>query len=144
MIIELNQDASCVFCKIVRKEIPAEIIAETNDTLTFVDTQPNNFGHSLVIPKVHYPDIYSLPDELVAEVFQEAKRVSIAVKGAVSAEGINIYMNNESAAGQVVFHAHIHVIPRFLADGFGTFPIKTYEHNDQMKKTGEKIRSLLQ
>jgi len=143
MIIELDQDASCVFCRIVRKEIPAEIIAETNDTLTFVDTQPNNFGHSLVIPKKHFDNIYSIPDNLVAKLFQEVKRVSVAVKGAMKAEGVNVYMNNESAAGQVVFHTHIHIIPRFKTDRFKKFPIKKYEYAGHIKEISEKIKSLL-
>ncbi len=137
------KEENCIFCKIVRGEIPAEIIAETGDTLSFVDIQPANFGHSLVIPRAHYSDIFSLPDELVAKLFQEAKRISVAVKEGVNAEGINIYMNNGSAAGQVVFHAHVHVIPRMKSDGYGTFPTTHYEYEGQIKEIGEEIKNLL-
>lgn len=139
----MNEE-SCVFCKIAKGELPSDIVSETEDVLTFVDLHPNNFGHCLVIPKAHYPDIYTMPDELVAKIFGEAKRIALATKNAVHADGVNIYMNNGEAAGQVVFHAHVHVIPRFFSDELKTFPTKTYEYDGHKKEIGEHIKAFLQ
>ena len=134
----MNEE-SCIFCKVVRGELPSDIVSETEGTVAFVDLHPNNFGHTLVVPKVHYPDIFSMPEDMVSKVFIEAKRVAAAVQSAVSADGVNIYMNNGAAAGQVIFHAHIHVIPRFHGDSLKTFPTKSYEHDGHKKEIGEKI-----
>ncbi len=106
-------DPNCIFCKIVNKEIPAAIIHETDDFLAFVNTQPVNFGHSLVIPKNHFDNIYDLPKEVLEKLGEELQTVSVGIKKAMKAEGINVDMNNDAAAGQVIFHAHFHIIPRF-------------------------------
>jgi len=139
---DMNEE-SCVFCKIVKGELPSDIVSETKHTLTFVDLHPNNFGHCLVIPKVHYPDIYTMPDELVSLVYTEAKRIAIATKSAVHADGVNVYMNNGEASGQVIFHAHVHIIPRHAGDELKTFPTKIYEHDGHKKEIGKKIKSFL-
>lgn len=141
--MDTPHNPDCIFCKIVRKEIPAHIIRETDSCVTIVDIKPNNFGHSLVIPKIHCENIYSLPDEAVASVFKEVRDVSVAIKSAVSADGMNTHINNESAAGQAVFHLHIHLIPRFKDDGFPHFPLKNYEYEGQITEVKEKIQKEL-
>lgn len=138
------KDETCIFCKIIAKEIPTVVIAETANTLSFVDIMPANFGHSLVIPKGHYANIHEMPEEITGEVFREAKRLATAVKSAVGAEGVNIIMNNGAASGQVIFHAHVHIIPRFENDGFKWWPTKEYETPTQMQELGEKIKLHLQ
>ena len=133
----------CIFCKIVSKEIPSDVIYEDNDTLVFADIHPVNLGHVLVIPKTHYQNLYDLPDDVLAQMMKASKMISGKIKQATKAEGINIEMNNDSAAGQLVFHAHIHIIPRFSHDGFIHWkgPLFTSE---QIKGTAEKIRVELQ
>jgi histidine triad (HIT) family protein len=103
----------CIFCKIIRNEIPSVKIYEDNETLAFLDINPNSRGHILVIPKMHFENIYSLPVETWCHMNIAAQKIAIALKHALSADGINTVMNNESTAGQLIFHAHIHVIPRY-------------------------------
>ncbi len=86
--------------------------------LVFLDIHPVNIGHTLVIPKTHHTNLYETPDEILAHLAIIVKKLSIAVKEAVSADGINIEMNNDPVAGQIIFHAHIHIVPRFAGDGF--------------------------
>ena len=102
---------SCAFCKIVRKEAPANPVYEDDKIIAFLSIQPINIGHTLVVPKKHYENIYEIPEEEVAHLYKIVKKVAYAVKNAVSAEGIRIVQNNGEAAGQVIFHLHVHVIP---------------------------------
>ncbi len=108
---------NCVFCKIARKEIPSDKIYEDKNFFAFLDATPVNPGHTLLIPKKHYENLYGLPDELLSKMAPIIKKMAIAVKKGADAEGINIGMNNEVAAGQIIPHAHFHIIPRFSGDG---------------------------
>jgi histidine triad (HIT) family protein len=137
------KDPNCIFCKIVSKEIPAEIIYETDQFISLVDIQPNNLGHSLLIPKSHCENIYTTPNNILESLGSELKKLSLAVKKATNADGINIHMNNEPAAGQVIFHAHIHVIPRFQNDGLKHFSLRENITPEDIKEVGEKIRQSL-
>jgi histidine triad (HIT) family protein len=103
----------CVFCKIVRNEAPASLIYVDNEVIAFLDARPVNEGHTLVITREHYTDIYEAPDEKIAHLFKIVKKVAYAVKKSEKADGISIFQNNGRAANQVVFHLHVHVIPRF-------------------------------
>jgi len=127
---EIMED--CIFCKIVKKEIPASVVYEDADTLAFLDIAPVNVGHSLVIPKKHYVNIYETPEETLIEMMKAVKKLSHAIKNGLSADGINVTMNNDPAAGQVVFHSHIHIIPRVANDGFGLW------HGKKPYQEGEK------
>jgi histidine triad (HIT) family protein len=133
----------CIFCKIIRKEIPANIIHETDDVIAFVDLHPNNFGHSLVMPKKHVRNVYELTPEIWSYLGPEITKISEAVKRAVDADGINVHMNNDSASGQIIFHQHTHIIPRYENDGLKHFLQKDYEYPDQIKEIAEKIREAL-
>ena len=132
----------CIFCKIVRSEIPSEKIYEDADTLAFLDILPSNPGHTLVIPKKHSENLYDIDDHSLAAVIRSAQKVAKAVKKAVGADGINLAMNNESAAGQIIFHPHFHVIPRFKEDGYKHWGKKPYKEGEA-KAVSEKIRSAL-
>lgn len=129
---------NCIFCKIVKGEIPSNKIYENNDVLVFLDIAPVNLGHSLIIPKKHFANIYETPEEILIEMIKTAKIISKAVKSELKADGINVTMNNDPAAGQVVFHSHIHVIPRLATDGFGVWhgrrPYKEREKEEIAKK----------
>jgi histidine triad (HIT) family protein len=133
----------CVFCKIVRGDIPSAQIYEDEDFVAFVDLKPNNYGHSLLVPKVHYKNIYELDGCAKNRLAEVIQRMSAAIKEAMNADGINVHMNNDSAAGQVIFHQHTHIIPRFENDGLEHFVQKEYEYPEQRAEIAEKIRSVL-
>lgn len=106
----------CIFCRIVARQAPASIVAETADALAFMDINQPVPGHVLVIPKAHVQDIYSLDAETAAAVFDLTVQVAKAVKLALQPDGVNLYQSNERAAGQEVFHFHVHVIARYVGD----------------------------
>ncbi len=129
----------CVFCKIVAGEIPTHKVYEDNNFLAFLDVNPANVGHTLVIPKVHISVLPQLPDELAATLAVLVKQLSGKIFEATGAEGVNILQNNGQAAGQVVPHVHFHIIPRFPEDkiSFAWEPKKLIE--DQFKEAQKKI-----
>lgn len=135
-------NTECIFCKIVKGEIPANKVYEDDNSLAFLDIRPNNHGHTLVIPKDHFENIYTLPDETLAHLSLATKKVAIAVKNGMEADGINLIMNNEEAAGQIIFHAHIHIIPRTENDGFKPWPQKEY-YEDEAKDVAKKISNAM-
>jgi len=106
-----------IFEKIVAGEIPCTKIYEDSETFAFLDISPSQYGHTLVITKQPFKNIYEIPSEIAGKLFQAVQKIAVAIKKATEADGINIVMNNETAAGQIVFHAHIHIIPRFENDG---------------------------
>ena len=110
----------CPFCRIASGKAPASIVYEDVTVLAFMDLNPANVGHILVVPKEHLENIYEVPEKVLAEMFSVVKRVSAAVKKTVGAEGISILQLNGRAAGQSVMHFHVHVIPRFRGDPIST------------------------
>jgi histidine triad (HIT) family protein len=122
--------------------MPAEKVYENDHTFAFLDISPNNFGHTLVLPKKHYENIFDMPTSAVHEVYETAQKIARALQ-ATGVEGINIISNNNATAGQVIFHAHVHVIPREADDGFTYWPQKKYNDYKQMREIGEKIRRAL-
>jgi len=129
---------SCIFCKIIKGEIPSTKVYEDADTVAFLDIKPVNPGHTLVIPKKHYVNIHDMQDEMVGKVAIAAKKVSDAILK-IGAKGVNIKMNNGKAAGQDVFHAHVHVMPRYGNDAFTHWVGKEYNGNER-ELVAEKIR----
>ena len=112
----MTTDADCIFCKIVAGEIPCFKLYEDDQTLAFMDINPGNDGHALVVPKRCSRDLYSIPDEDIAAVVKTARRVARAVDQTVKPEGLNLIQCNGEAAGQSVFHFHMHVLPRVMDD----------------------------
>jgi histidine triad (HIT) family protein len=135
--------SDCIFCRIAAGQLPAVRVLETPLALAFLDIAPVNYGHTLVIPKAHHQNLLELPDALWMEMGQACRRVARALRAALHAQGFNIGMNNFEAAGQEVFHAHIHVIPRYDTDGLKLFPQAGYKPGD-MEKTGEQLRRVLE
>lgn len=131
--------SDCLFCKIVRGEIPSEKIYEDEHTYAFLDIHPINKGHALVIPKIHAENIYDISSENFCTLMETVHRLAPIVKAAVHADGINIGINNGHAAGQLVFHAHVHIIPRFVGDGFLHWHGEPYKE-DEGKEIAEHIR----
>ncbi|MBI4141650.1 HIT family protein [Candidatus Woesearchaeota archaeon] len=132
----------CIFCKIVKKEIPADIIYEDDKTIVFLDIAPVHPGHSLVVPKEHHATLTDTPTELACYMMEVVKKTAPAIMKAVSAEGFNLGVNTEKAAGQIVFHTHYHIIPRFTNDGLKHWPQQKYQEG-QMKTVAERIRKEL-
>jgi histidine triad (HIT) family protein len=106
----------CIFCKIVAGEIPCFNVYEDEHTLAFMDINPANRGHALVIPKVHSPDLYESPDETLAATLATARKVARAVRATVNPDGLNLVQANGPGAAQSVFHLHVHIMPRFTGD----------------------------
>ncbi|MFA6301110.1 MAG: HIT family protein [Candidatus Paceibacterota bacterium] len=129
---------NCIFCKIAKGEIPSTKIYEDNDFFAFLDIKPVNLGHALLIPKTHVKNLYEFPEELLSKIGPVIKKLAIAVKNGTSADGINIGMNNDKAAGQLVFHAHFHIIPRFKDDGHVHWRGKEHPA-DEAKNLAQKI-----
>ncbi|MFH1237504.1 MAG: HIT family protein [Candidatus Aenigmatarchaeota archaeon] len=107
----------CLFCKIAEGEIPTQKIYEDSEHIAFLDINPRNPGHTLVMPKKHYETIMQMPDHELGELSKIVKKMAIAVKKGMKADGVSIGQSNERAAGQVIPHVHFHVIPRFLSEG---------------------------
>ncbi len=138
-----NASPDCIFCKIVNNEVPAVKIYENEHVLAFLDIQPVNFGHTLVIPKDHFENVYVIPAEEWCRINLAVQQVALAVKNGADADGVNLIMNNESGAGQVVPHAHIHVIPRYNEDGHKNWDHKTYTDAEQMSEISKKIKDFI-
>ena len=133
----------CIFCKIVKGKIPCQKIYENEKVFAFLDIMPIHKGHTLVIPKEHHETLLDMPDDTLAELAKVAKKVSKAVKKATGADGFNIGQNNGAAAGQAVFHFHLHVIPRFNGDGLKNWP-HTKVPDEDMKQIHEDIKNSLE
>ncbi|MBO4336807.1 MAG: HIT family protein [Lachnospiraceae bacterium] len=111
------RDDNCIFCKIANGDIPSRTIYEDDDFRVILDLGPATKGHALILPKDHYADLFSLPDETAASVMKLAKKLAGQMKESLNADGFNLVQNNGSCAGQTVFHFHLHLIPRFEDDG---------------------------
>jgi histidine triad (HIT) family protein len=133
----------CIFCKIISGEIASARIYEDEHALAFLDANPNNHGHTLVVPKTHARNVLDISEDSLSHMVPAVKKVSRAVFEGMGAAGLNITMNNEKAAGQVVFHLHIHIIPRFQDDGLRVWTRKTPYKNGEMEEVAEKIRAVL-
>lgn len=113
----MNDMTDCIFCKIISGQIPCHKVYETDNAIALLDISPSSKGHALVVPKAHAKDLLDMAPEQISAVFQAAQKVGKAVMKSTGSHGFNIVMNNGSAAGQIVFHAHVHVIPRTERDG---------------------------
>ncbi len=110
--------AECIFCKIVAGEIPALRIYEDELVFAFLDIGPINPGHVLVIPKEHHESSATIPEETAGRMFRVGSRIGTALRRAMDYEAFNLHLADGTAAGQVVMHAHLHVVPRGVEDGF--------------------------
>ena len=130
----------CIFCKIVSGEIPSEKVYEDDKCLAFLNIRPNNDGQTLLIPKEHYRSYLETPDDVLEYLAVKSKLVANAIKKGVGAEGVNIIVNSDKAAGQVIFHTHIHIIPRYSTDGFEHWKTKDGYDTKEAHVIAEKIK----
>lgn len=136
-------EKSCQFCRIVRKELPASYVYEDEHVAAFLDFRPLNEGHTLVIPKRHFETIYEVPDEEVARLYKIVRRIACAVKKGVNAEGITVSQHNERAAGQDIFHLHVHVIPRYEGQKLPRFEEIKEASRERLDDVARKIKQYL-
>ena len=109
---------NCVVCKIINNEIPSAKIYEDDLVLAFLDLGPINYGHALVIPKEHHESSSTIPEATAGRMFKVGSRIGVALKRKLDYDAFNLHLADGSAAGQVVMHAHLHVVPRGVEDGF--------------------------
>ncbi|WP_026677141.1 HIT family protein [Fictibacillus gelatini] len=128
----MNHDENCIFCKIVKGEIPSAKVYEDENVFAFLDIGQVTKGHTLVIPKNHCKDLYELPSETAEKIFSVVPKIANGIKAAFDPIGMNLLNNNGEAAGQTVFHFHMHLIPRYgSGDGFGAvWKTHTYKPDD--------------
>lgn len=122
--------------------MPSRTVYEDERTLAFLDIRPVNAGHTLVIPKEHSTNILDITQADWAAVAETVRIVSLAIDKGLGADGVNIGMNNREHAGQVVYHPHVHVIPRFKGDGLKLMPQRSYKEHEA-EETLTKIRAAL-
>lgn len=133
----------CVFCKIVARQIPAVIVHEDEHTLAFMDIGQVNPGHVLVASKQHAENLYALNETQAAAVFRTSAHVARGIRDAFAPQGLSVYQANDKAAGQTVFHFHVHLVPRHDGDGMQlTWPVKNPPREKLVEYAG-KIREKL-
>ena len=111
---------NCVFCDILSGDLPSSVVFEDELVCAFMDIQPVNPGHVLIVPKQHVILLADLHEETGGHMFRIAQRIAVALRrSGVKCEGVNLFLADGEAAGQEVFHVHLHVLPRFAGDGFG-------------------------
>lgn len=122
----------CIFCKIANGEIPAATLYEDEDFRVILDLNPAAKGHALILPKEHAADLFEMPEERVQKAFALAKKMAGKMRDVLKCDGFNLVQNNGTAAGQTVFHFHIHLIPRYENDGAGiTWPQGSLSEEDK-------------
>ena len=129
----------CIFCEIAEKSSEAEIVFENEKFIAFLDINPINYGHTLVIPKTHHDNFLTIPADELIELTKLTQYLAGVVKRALKADGFNIISNNGNSAGQSVFHFHYHIIPRYEND-FQLQPRTIQYLDSDLKSFGDKIR----
>ena len=132
----------CIFCNIISGEIPSYKVYEDTNFYAFLDISQATYGHTLVIPKQHFEDLFSMPDFLLEKMLVLVKELAIKVKKATNCKGINILNNNGEVAGQSVHHFHIHIIPRYDNDNFDIKAAGNKLNDDEFKTLLSKINSI--
>jgi len=134
---------NCVFCKIVARQIPANVVYEDEHTIAFMDIGAVNPGHMLVACKPHVENVFGLDDTLAAAVMRTTARVARALKQALAPEGVNLFQANGAAAEQTVFHFHVHVLPRRTGDGMKlVWPVQN-PPREELQRNAELLRTAL-
>jgi histidine triad (HIT) family protein len=139
-----NTMTECIFCKIISRKIPSEILYEDDHIISLLDINPIHFGHALILPKQHCKDFLDLPSETYHSLLQTAHIVTHALVQSLHLEGYNLFSNNGQIAGQSVYHFHLHVTPRYPDDNI-RFILKLKQYSDgEMKHFGTMIRQHIQ
>ena len=137
------KDENCIFCKLANGDIPTATVYEDEYLRAIMDAAPANKGHIIILPKSHAANIYEIQDEYVSRAFVLAKKLAVALKKLTGCDGVNILQNNGEAAGQTVFHFHVHVIPRFKNDDCTIVWKPTSYEDGEASEVAKKIAELL-
>jgi len=130
----------CIFCKIINKTLPNAIIYEDNKFLAFLDKYPINYGHALVIPKVHFDTILEMPSDLVGEMYILVPRIARAIITSINGNGFNVSQNNGRSANQIIPHVHVHIIPRFPIEKIkGQWPMRKIANMIELRDLANNI-----
>lgn len=135
------QEKDCLFCKIIRGEIPSAKVYEDEYVYAFLDIAPSFPGHCLVVPKNHCRNILEIAPGEMEHIAKAVQKIAPAVLKAAGADGFNVIQNNGESAGQTVFHTHFHIIPRKAGDGLGLWTPGAYASMDEMAETAQKIQA---
>lgn len=133
---------ACIFCRIVSRDAPSNIVYEDEKYIAFLDAYPFSRGHTLVCPKAHGETIWDMEESDIAELFKVASRVSKSVVSAMDADGFRFVQNNGEAANQVVAHVHVHVIPVRMEDK-GRFTDRKVFTPEEMEETARSVRAAM-
>ena len=133
------KDPNCIFCKIANGGIPSHTIYEDDHFRGFLDVSPATRGHALIIPKEHYANLLETPEDVVKDAVSVARDVAGRIKERLGADGFHLVQNNGPAAGQTVFHFHLHIIPRYEGDHADILWKPTTPPEDELKEICEKI-----
>ena len=134
--------AMCIFCNIISGEIPSYKVYEDDNFYAFLDISQATYGHTLVVPKQHFENLFAMPDFLLEKMLILVRDLASKIKTATNCKGINILNNNGEAAGQSVHHFHIHIIPRYDNDNFSIKAIEHNLNNEEFKALLFKINSI--
>ena len=137
------KDPECILCKLANGDIPTMKLYEDDDFAVIFDAGPATLGHALILPKEHYANIYEIDEEILAKAYKLAKKLAIVMTEVFQADGFNLLQNNNEAAGQSVFHFHIHLIPRYKGDN-AILRWKTGEQDtEKLQAALEKLKTAL-
>jgi histidine triad (HIT) family protein len=138
--VTISESEQCVFCKIVQHELPAEILYENPTVISILDINPIHHGHALVIPKKHYLDFLSVPEDDLHSVLHATQVVARGIVRSLKLDGFNIFSNNGKVAGQSIFHFHMHITPRYADDNIKfVLKLKSYE-DGMLSEFAKRIR----
>ncbi|HET7011194.1 MAG TPA: HIT family protein [Anaerolineales bacterium] len=144
-LLWMDIPTNCIFCRIVRGQAEASMVHEDETVVAFLDSHPVATGHVLVVPRRHASGLEDLDDESGARMFAVARRVALALRHeAWGADGVNLHLADGTAAGQSVFHAHLHVIPRHAGDGFGLrmpFGVRPTPNRKALDEIAARVRA---
>ena len=134
----MNETVDCVFCKLLSGELEVSLVHQDDLCSAFMDIQPVNPGHVLVVPNRHAPYLADLKQEEGVQMFRVAQRLAAVLrKSGVKCEGVNFFLADGEVAGQEVFHVHLHIFPRYRGDGFGFIFPATYREKPERKELNE-------
>lgn len=137
-------NGSCIFCRIVQKDIPNAIIYENDKFLAFMDKYPINHGHTLIVPKQHYGNILDMPFDIVGEMYSLVPKLAKAITNVIESDGFNINQNNGKSANQIVPHVHVHIVPRYSAEKVkGQWPTRKIAKMQELQELAQRITESL-
>lgn len=135
--------SNCIFCQIIEGEIPSTKIYEDDLVLAFMDISPINKGHILVIPKEHHAGSSTIPEDVAGRMFHIGSRIGVALRRGLDYDGFNLHLADGTCAGQVVMHAHLHIVPRGVEDGFHWNWRHLKYEDGEAQESAEKIKAKL-